>query len=338
MSTHNVYENILDCIGNTPLVKLDCFDVKPTVYAKLEYLNPGGSIKDRAALYMIQNAEKEGLLKPGGTIVEASSGNQGIALAMIGALKGYNVIITVPDRTALEKIEVLRAYGAKVYVCPTTDSHHDSHGYHATAEELVRTIPGAFMPNQYYNKANAQAHYETTGKEVWEQTQGNVTHFVTGAGSCGTVSGVGRYLKERKPSVNIIGVDAATSFYSSTQPKAYAVEGLGIDVKSEVLDESVIDEIAPITDADAFSMTRKLAREYGLLVGISSGAVMHVALEKAKQLSVDDVMVVVLADSGRAYLSKVFSSQPGIPASERLEGAKKSESFDKLRMSGIEQK
>jgi cystathionine beta-synthase len=298
------FKTILQAIGNTPLVDLQC-DAKPRILAKLEHLNPGGSIKDRSALYMIEKAEKDGLLKPGGTIVEASSGNQGIALAMIGALKGYRVIITVPDRTSTEKIAALRAYGAHVYVCPDTYILDDPNGCHPKAEQLYHQIPGAFMPNQYFNIANPQAHYHTTGPEIWKQTDGTVTHFVAGAGSCGTISGVGKYLKEQNTKIKIIGVDAATSAFSSTHPQSYNVEGIGIDVITDTLDLSVIDEIIPIKDADAFAMTRTLATK-GLLVGLSSGAVMYIALKYAQKLTKDDVMVVIFADSGRAYLSKVF--------------------------------
>ena len=191
------HKTILQQIGNTPLVKLD-LGLQPTVLAKLEYLNPGGSLKDRSALFMIEDGERKGLLKLGGTIVEASSGNQGIALAMIGAVKGYKVIITVPDRTSDEKVATLRAYGAKVFVCPDTDNLDDPQGYHAKSERLAASISGSFMPNQYHNKLNARAHYETTGKELWDQTNGKITHFFAGTGSCGTISGVGRYLKEKK--------------------------------------------------------------------------------------------------------------------------------------------
>jgi cystathionine beta-synthase len=309
MSFGNNYKTILQMIGNTPIMRLE-FGTKPTLLAKLEMLNPGGSVKDRPALFMVEQAERDGLLKPGGTIVEASSGNQGIALAMIGKVKGYRVIITVPDRTAPEKIAALRAYGAEVHVCPNTDSHDDPRNYHTLAVHLSRTIHGAYMPNQYFNKANPLAHYTTTGPEIWKQTEGSITHFVAGAGSCGTMSGVGRYLKEQNPNIKIIGVDAATSMYSSKEPKAYNVEGLGIDVISDTFDQKVVDQIIPITDEAAFDMTRRLAQEHGLLVGISSGAVMHVALEYAKNLTEKDVMVVILADSGRNYLSKVFMAQP----------------------------
>ncbi len=302
------YKTILECIGNTPLARLE-FDVRPTILAKLEFANPGGSLKDRSAFFMVEQAERDGRLKPHGTIVEASSGNQGIALAMIGAIKGYRVIITVPDRTAIEKVAILRAYGAEVHVCPNTDDLHDPRGYHGVAENFAHSIPGAFMPNQYFNKSNPLAHYSTTGPEIWRQTNGDLTHFMCGAGSCGTISGVGRYLKEQNPNIKVLGVDAATSAYSSKEPKAYQAEGIGIDVISDTFAKEYIDEILPVTDEQAFTMTRRLANEYGLLVGISSGAVMHVALEYAKKLTEADTMVVILADSGKSYLSKVFMSK-----------------------------
>ena len=305
-SNNSSYKTLIEHIGNTPLAKLE-FGTSPTLLAKLEYLNPGGSLKDRPALFMLEQAEKDGRLKPGGTIVEASSGNQGIALSMIGALKGYNVIITVPDRTSVEKIETLRAYGAKVYVCPDTNTLEDPNSYHSKAEELHHKIDGAFMPNQYYNKENVLAHYTTTGPEVWNQTNGTITHFFAGMGSCGTISGAGKYLKEQNPNVKIIGIDAATSKLSSPNPKSYKTEGIGVDVISDTLNRDVIDEIITIEDKDAFAMTKELANK-GLLVGLSSGAVMHIALNYAKKLKVDDVMVVLLADSGRAYLSKVFNN------------------------------
>lgn len=290
------------------MIKLD-LDTIPTMLAKLEYLNPGGSVKDRSALFMVEEAEKTGKLRPGGTIVEASSGNQGIALAMIGNIKGYRVIITCPERVAKEKIATLRAYGAEVHVCPNTDSHDDPANYHTYAENLVKTIPGAFMPNQYNNKLNPLAHYTTTGPEIWEQTEGSITHLFLAAGSCGTISGVGRYLKEQNPLVKIIGVDSDSSTYSSPHPKSSQAEGFGIDTIGETFDQNAFDEIIPITDKDAFEMTRTLAKKYGLMGGLSSGAVMHVALEYCKKLQPTDVVVVIFADSGRAYLSKVFSSE-----------------------------
>jgi cystathionine beta-synthase len=308
LSSSKSYPTIFDAIGNTPMIRVNVA-APCTFLAKLEYTNPGGSIKDRAANYMIAQAEKQGLLKPGGTIIEASSGNQGIALAMIGATKGYEVIIILPDRTSSEKIATLKAYGAKVMLCPNTDDLHDSHSYHTYAERLLKTIPGAWMPNQYYNVANPQAHYETTGPEIWEQTGGALTHMFIGMGSCGTITGVGRYLKERNPHIKIIGIDAETSALSAKEPKAYNSEGIGVDVISDTLDRSVIDEIITINDEDAFDATRRIAKNYGLLCGISSGAVMHVAENYAQKLFPTDVASVILADSGRAYLSKVFTEK-----------------------------
>lgn len=299
------HKTVLELVGNTPMAKLP-LDLPATVLAKLEYLNPGGSIKDRSALFMIEDAEKKGLLKPGGTIVESSSGNQGIALAMIGKIKGYDVIILVPDRTSIEKVATLRAYGAQVIVCPDTDNLNDPEGYHAKAEHLLKTIPNSFMPNQYHNKVNPLAHYTTTGPEIWKQTDGNITHFFVAAGSCGTISGAGKFLKEQNPNIKIIGVDAATSAYSSCCPKAYETEGMGIDTNDN-LDESVIDEIVPVTDHSVFESTRKMADKYGLLVGLSSGAVMHALFNYEDQFTPNDLVVVIFADSGRAYLGKAFS-------------------------------
>lgn len=313
MTIQNKYKTLLQLIGNTPIIQLDV-QTPPTMLAKLEYLNPGGSVKDRSALFMVEEAERTGKLKPGGTIVEATSGNQGIALAMIGRVKGYQVIITCPDRVSQEKIATLRAYGAQVHICPNTDSHDDPRNYHTMAVNFAKTIPGAFMPNQYFNKSNALAHYSTTGPEIWQQTNGTITHLFLAAGSCGTISGVGRYLKEQNPAVKIIGVDAATSFYSSKEPKAYQAEGFGIDVVSDVFDQKAFDEIATVTDDEAFDMTRTLTKKYGIMGGLSSGAVMHVALEYSKNLKSTDVAVVIFADSGRAYLSKVFGQEALVDA------------------------
>lgn len=304
-----VSPSLLSLIGNTPLVTLP-IPSQGTIVAKLEYLNPGGSIKDRSAFFMVEEAERKGVLKPGGTIVEASSGNQGIALAMIGAIKGYKVLITVPDRTSSEKIATLRSYGAQVYVCPDTENLDDPNGYHAKACELFKKTPGAFMPNQYFNTANPLAHYQSTGPEIWNQTQGKITHFITGMGSCGTISGVGKYLKEKNKLITIIGVDSNSSKLSSLQPQKYMVEGLGVDVISDTLDRSVIDHIETITDEEAFTHTRLAAKQYGLLVGISSGATFATALKYSARLTPHDYMVVIFADSGRAYLSKVFNFQP----------------------------
>jgi len=309
MNKTTIFKPYLKCIGNTPLAKID-FDIgtKATILAKLEFLNPGGSIKDRPALFMIEEAERKGELRPGGTIIEASSGNQGIALSMIGAVKGYNVIVTVPNRTSSEKIATLQAYGAKVFVCPDTDDLQDPEGYHAKARELLRKIPNSYMPNQYYNVENPKAHYLTTGPEIWNQTEGKVTHFFAGMGSCGAISGTGKYLKEQNNKIKIIGVDALTSKLSMPEnPKAYKSEGIGVDVITDTLNRDVIDKIIPVSDDGAFTMTRELAKK-GYLVGISSGAVMHGVMEYANNLTENDVVVVIFADSGRAYLSKVFNT------------------------------
>ncbi len=301
------FEDFESLIGNTPLVKLDLLS-PATCFGKLEYLNPGGSIKDRSALFMINAAEKNGLLKPGGTIVEASSGNQGIALAMIGKLRGYKVIITVPDRTSKEKVATIRAYGADVLVCEDCVDELGA-GYHSVAVGLAKSVPGAFMPNQYFNAANIEAHYSTTGPEIWRQTDGKVTHVFVGAGSCGTIMGVGRYVKERNPAVKIIGVDAETSVYSSADPKPYENEGIGIDSKSGLLDTKWVDDIQCVGDRAAFDRTRWLVRNSGILVGPSSGSVVEVALRFKNSFKPDDVVVLMMADSGRAYLEKLFGDR-----------------------------
>jgi cystathionine beta-synthase len=303
------YSSLLNVIGNTPLVKIN-LDSPAQAYVKLEYLNPGGSIKDRSALYMVEQAEKDGLLKPGGTIVEASSGNQGIALAMIGKAKGYKVIITVPERTSDEKKATLRAYGATVHVCPESEDHDDPRSCTHVARRLVKEIPGAFMPNQYYNVLNPQAHYLSTGPEIWKQTEGKVTHFICAMGSCGTISGIGKYLKEQNPNIKVIGVDVNTSTLSSPHgPKPYQSEGIGVDVISDTLNRDVIDKIFAVSDDEIFKKTKDIAHKYGFLVGLSSGAIMQIAEDYARTLSKDDMLVFIFADSGRAYLNKAFKEQ-----------------------------
>jgi cystathionine beta-synthase len=302
-------KTLLEAIGNTPLVRIP-FDVSAQIYAKLEYANPGGSVKDRSAIYMIEHAEKTGQLKPGGTIIDASSGNQGIAVAMIGAAKGYRVIIVVSEKISQEKLETLRAYNAQVVICPPTDRIDDPEGYHSVAVRLQKETPNSFMPNQYFNPLNAQAHYMLLGPEVWEQTEGAVTHFFAGAGTGGTVSGVGRYLKERNPNIKIIAVDSVNSYRATHgNPKPYRVEGMGIDFDSPVLDHTVLDEILTVSDEDAIAMLKLVAAK-GFLVGPSSGAVAHAAYEYAKKhLSERDRVVIIFGDSGRAYLSKGFYAQ-----------------------------
>jgi cystathionine beta-synthase len=299
-----MHKHLLSTIGNTPLARLP-FNTPATLYAKLEYLNPGGSIKDRSALYMVEHAEKTGLLKPGGTIIEPSSGNQGIALAMIGAAKGYKVIITTTAKFSQEKIQTIKAYGAEIVMCPSTQFIEDPNSYHSTACRLQQETPNSFMPNQYFNPLNAQAHYSLTGPEIWKQTNGTITHFFAAAGTGGTTYGTGKYLKEQNPDIKVIAIDSINSFYSTKgNPKPYKLEGVGIDFDSTAVDYSLMDEIIPVADEDAFAMLKNLARNYGFLVGLSSGAVAWGAHHYLPRLKKDDVAVVLFGDSGRAYLTK----------------------------------
>jgi cystathionine beta-synthase len=296
---------ILDAIGNTPLIELN-FPSLGKVLGKLEYLNPGGSIKDRSALFMVEQAEKSGVLKTGGTIVEASSGNQAIALAMIGAIKKYKVIITCSEKMSKEKLNTIKAYGAKVVVCPAVD-HNNPKYYYNEAVRINKRLKGSFMPNQYYNIQNPKAHYELTGPEIWKQTSGLITHFFAAAGTSGTISGVGKFLKEKNPKIKIIAVDAANSFHATKgHPKPYKLEGIGIDFKTPCLDDSVVDEFIPVTDTQAIKMLKVMAKEYGILIGPSSGAVAYAVYNYAKKLGKKDIAVAIFADSGRAYLSKGF--------------------------------
>jgi len=300
MAIQSNYKTVLESIGQTPLAKIN-LNTAATILAKLEFLNPGGSIKDRPALFMIQEAEQKGILKPGGTIIEASSGNQGIAIAMIGAAKGYNVAITVPKGTSNEKIATLRAYGAEVYECKPTNDPNDPQGYHAKAESLLQKIPNSYMPNQYYNKQNPLAHYKTTGPEIWNQTNGQITHFISGKGSCGTISGIGKYLKEKNPHIKIIAVDEMPS---NEKHKKHKIEGIGTGIEAN-LDKSVVDEIVLVPGNHAFATAKKMAKKHGILIGLSSGAVMYTIEERLKTFKPLDVVVAILADSGRAYLKKL---------------------------------
>lgn len=305
-----MYKHILDAIGNTPLVKIP-FDCPGSIYAKLEYLNPGGSVKDRSALFMIEEAERTGKLKPGGTLIDASSGNQGIATAMIGAIKGYKVIITVPEKTSKEKYGTMLAYGARVVVCPTKANLQDPESYHSKAHELHKSIPNSFMPNQYFNLDNSRAHYCITGPEIWRQTEGKITHFFAGAGTCGTISGVGQFLKEQNPAIKILAVDAATSYRSTNgNPAPYKYEGLGVDFMSPVLNEAVIDEFLTVSDHDGLTALKGLATKYGFLVGPASGAVAFVTQVYAQQhMKEGDLGVMIFGDSGRSYLTKGYYAQ-----------------------------
>ncbi|KAB1933382.1 cystathionine beta-synthase [Micromonospora sp. ALFpr18c] len=304
------YDNVVDMIGNTPLVRLRNVTegIQATVLAKVEYLNPGGSVKDRIALRMVEDAEAAGLLQPGGTIVEPTSGNTGVGLALVAQLKGYKCVFVCPDKVSQDKQDVLRAYGAEVVVCPTAVAPEDPRSYYNVSDRLTREIPGAWKPDQYSNPANPRSHYETTGPELWKQTEGGLTHFVTGVGTGGTISGIGRYLKEAsKGRVRVIGADPEGSVYSGGTGRPYLVEGVGEDFWPETYDRGVADEIVEVSDKASFEMTRRLAREEGLLVGGSCGMAVVAALEVARKAGPDDVVVVLLPDGGRGYLSKIFN-------------------------------
>jgi cystathionine beta-synthase len=301
-----MHSSLLHAIGNTPLVKID-FQTPCSTYAKLEYLNPGGSVKDRSSLYMIEQAEKLGLLQPGGTLIDASSGNQGIATAMIGAIKGYKVIITFPEKNSKEKLETLKAYGAQVVICPATSFLQDPNSYHSQALRIHAQTPNSFMPNQYFNLDNAMAHYTSLGPEIWRQTEGKITHFIAAAGTGGTVSGAGKFLKEQNPNIKVIAVDSNNSYRSTNgHPKPYKLEGIGVDFDSPVLNKDVIDEFFLAPDEESIAMLQHLARTQGVLVGPSSGAVAYAAQQYCKQLKPTDLAVFILGDSGRAYLTKNF--------------------------------
>ncbi|PJJ44521.1 cystathionine beta-synthase [Glutamicibacter mysorens] len=307
---------VLDLIGNTPLVKLNRVTdgIKATVLVKLEYLNPGGSIKDRIALKMVERAEESGQLKPGGTIVEPTSGNTGVGLAMVGQLKGYNTIFVTPDKVGEEKRDVLRAYGAKVVVTPTAVAPDSPESYYGVSDRLVTEIDGAYKPDQFSNPGAPDSHFETTGPEIWNDTDGKLTHAVISAGTGGTITGTGRYLKQISADraagpVKIIAADPDGSVYSGGTGRPYFVEGVGEDMWPGNYDPSVPDAVEPVTDAEAFEMTRRLAKEEGLLLGGSSGMAVVAALRAAKDLGEDDVVVVIAPDGGRGYLAKIFNDQ-----------------------------
>jgi cystathionine beta-synthase len=310
--TGQIDDSILDAIGRTPLVALSrlAAGLTPRVVAKVEYLNPGGSIKDRVAVAMIEAAERDGALRPGGTIVEPTSGNTGTGLAIAARLKGYRVIAVMPDKQSREKIDLLRAYGAEVVVAPTDVPPESEESYYRVAERLASEIPGAFRPNQYANAANPDAHYRSTGPEIWEQSGGAITHLVVGLGTGGTVTGAGRYLKERNPQIQVVGADPAGSIYTAGPegPKQYLLEGVGEDFWPDTFDPAVVDRYVKVSDREAFLMTRRLAQKEGLLTGGSCGMACVAALEVAREI--DDpqaLVVVILPDGGRSYLSKIYN-------------------------------
>ena len=309
--TMQVAASLLELVGHTPLVRLDRIgrDLRCHMLAKLEYLNPGGSVKDRPALRMVEVAEAEGRLQPGGTIVEPTSGNTGVGLAIVAARRGYRCVFTMPDKIAEEKRSLLRAYGAEVVVCPTSVPPEHPDSYYSVARRLTETTPGAWMPNQYANPHNPEAHSLSTGPEIWAQTAGRVTHLVASIGTGGTISGIGRYLKSRNPAVQVVGADPAGSVYSGGSGRPYLVEGIGEDFWPDAYDRTVADRVVMVSDRDSFHTARRVTREEGILAGGSCGTAVWAALEVGRDLGPDDVVVVVLPDSGRGYLSKVYNDE-----------------------------
>jgi len=306
----DIKDSILDTVGETPLIRLSRIGagLTPQIVAKVEYFNPGGSIKDRVAMRLVDAAERDGRLRPGGTIIEPTSGNTGTGLAIAARLKGYRVIAVMPDKMSREKIDLLRAYGAEVVVTPTDVAPESPQSYYRVADRLTQEIPGAFQPNQYKNAANPETHYLTTGPELWRQSGGRMTHFVCGVGTGGTITGCARYLREQNPDIEVIGADPVGSIYSNDEVHPYLVEGVGEDFWPQTYDPSVVDRYVTVSDQDSFLTTRRLAAEEGLLVGGSCGLAVYAALQVAKELRDPEAMVaVVLPDGGRAYLSKIFN-------------------------------
>ena len=314
-----IYKSIIDAVGNTPIVQLQhIYKGLGSMLAKVEYMNPGNSVKDRIAIKMIEDAEKKGLLKPGGTIIEGTSGNTGMGLALVAIAKGYKCIFTTTDKQSQSKIDILRAVGAEVLVCPTNVEPEDPQSYYSVAKRLSSELSNSFYPNQYDNKSNLLAHYETTGPEIWEQTEGAITHYVAGMGTGGTISGVGKFLKEQNPDIKVIGIDSFGSVYKKyfetgefdkNEIKPYMTEGIGEDIIPGTIDFSYVDQVIQVGDKEAALRTRELASKEGLFIGWSCGAAVEGALEylKNEPLSANDTMVVILPDSGTRYLNKVYN-------------------------------
>ncbi|MGH9756519.1 MAG: cystathionine beta-synthase [Candidatus Acidiferrales bacterium] len=308
--------NILDAMGNTPMIRLNRLakDSPAEVWAKIEYMNPGGSVKDRIGVAMIDEAERQGLLKPGGTIIEGTSGNTGMGLALVAAVRGYKVVFTITDKQSREKIDLLKAFGAEVIVCPTAVEPEDPRSYYSVAKKLAREIPNSYYPNQYDNPMNPEAHYRTTGPEIWKDTEGKITHFVAGIGTGGTISGAGKYLKEQNPQVQIIGVDPFGSLYydfvktgKTAKARTYVVEGIGEDFFPSTMNLKILDDCLQVNDEECFVWARRLAKQEGIFTGGSGGGCISGALRVALEAKKGDVIVALLPDSGTRYLSKVFN-------------------------------
>jgi cystathionine beta-synthase len=310
--------NIIEAVGHTPLIRLNRIskDLRPQIWIKAEMLNPGGSVKDRIGITMINEAEKKGWLKPGGTIVEGTSGNTGMGLALVAAVRGYKCVFTTTDKQSKEKVDLLKALGAEVIVCPTAVEPEDPRSYYSVAKKLAREIPNSYYPNQYDNPSNPEAHYQTTGPEIWEDTEGKITHFVCGMGTGGTISGVGKFLKEKNPEVKIVGVDPAGSLYYDfhktgkiTKPSTYVVEGIGEDFFPTTMDMQILDDVIQVNDEECFVVARRLAKMEGLFTGGSGGGCLSATLRLAKDLGPNDYIVALLPDTGMRYLSKVYNEE-----------------------------
>jgi cystathionine beta-synthase len=310
------YNNVLEAMGNTPLIRLNRLtkNLEPQIYVKADYMNPGGSVKDRIGKWMIDDAERRGVLKPGGTIIEGTSGNTGMGLALVAVTRGYKVVFTINDKQSREKVDALKAFGAEVIVCPTAVEPEDPRSYYSIAKKLAREIPNSYYPNQYENPMNPQAHYETTGPEIWNDTEGKITHFVCGMGTGGTISGVGRYLKEKNPKIKIIGVDPVGSLYYEFvkdgkvgKATTYVVEGIGEDFFPGTMNLKIVDDVVQVNDEECFVWARRLAKKEGIFTGGSGGGCVSGALRVAKDCKNDDFIVAFLPDSGTRYLSKIFN-------------------------------